>query len=234
MADPGAPTNIKTDSNASAVTSVSLTLDAGTTDKWSCLGLEGLHASDSLTVDTTGWTALAILEHVAGPTEVTIVFAYEGGSADTAVAWSWDTGAGFCVIAGHQANTDFGSVAPTQETDVVSGVDPVTHPTHEWIPTTTDIRAYSFIAIGDATRTIDTFPDADNNTEIDSGGAGDPLLGFCTAGVTATSPYDAGDWDMTNVVRAALLAVSIQEVVAAATVYPPWPRVQRTLPHVRM
>ena len=216
MAAPGALTNIVSGSSAaSSNTSASVTLNSGTVDKIAILALVGDHTADSLTVDTSGWTALTPIYQSGGAGQ-TVMLAYKANTSDTSVAFSWGTGSSYAIAGAHSPDTDFSSDVPVQTTGGGTG-DPLTAPNAVWTPTDRDIRSLAVTSSGDGRRTIVTYPDADNNTTVDAGGLSDAILAFCTAGVTASSPYSPGDWDWSGNQNAVMITVALLDPSAGST-----------------
>ncbi len=221
MAAPGPSTNLVSVGATSTVTSITLPLDAGTSDKWACVTVEGQHVGDSLTVDTPGWVALTPVENTDSR-GATVMFAYKPNASDTSVAFSWNTAASAVVIGGHQPDTDFSTDSPTQTSGLGSGTIE-SAPSATWTPVGTDVRVLSLIGAGDARRVIGTYPDPDNNFSENNGeGSGSALLSVCSGGVTADSPYAPGDWVWSGNVTSTMLSVVFKDGGVTASPLSVW------------
>ena len=195
MAAPGALTNIGQASDGGSATSASVTLDSGSAYKVAILWITDDHTSDSLTVDTSGWTLLTPVYMSSSPFGLTVAVAYsDAATTDTSVSFSWSTSARYCIFGGSCPDVDFSSDVPTIFTNSATSTTTVTMPSTSWTPTGTDVRVVSSGATIDARKTVSSHPDGDNQTTEDAGGLGDPLAGLCSAGVTASSPYSPGDY----------------------------------------
>lgn len=218
MAAPGAFTNPNTaispdDTN----TSVAITCSGNTTDKIAFLTLRGDHSADNFTVDTAGWTMLAIKNASPGGDPVTVGVAYSDGGSDVSVTFSWDTGASYAGYSADVPDTAFGTAAPVISSSAFGAGSAPDPDSVAWTPTGTDVRVVPVFAVADARRTVSAYPEADNNTYVDAGGAGDASMGLCTAGVTADSPYDPGAYTLSGSTNWIAFTVAVLEAAGGIT-----------------